>query len=608
MLDYGITLKELENVMRLDAKDVASDPKEYCLANKDHYYVLCNTWLLQCYDLAGSQANRVLLNSIKRCGLLATIHACATIANDLIAHDFDPTFDVGSFGALRSLLLEDPKLTLQLLRYPKRYSPSKADLVARNSINDFLVVNRRCKGKPSVITESGKVLARDIDYPRWLIDGVRRYCDVLLGDQCLNIADVGLFSNGATADRCKTRLQKVKAFAEHCPYYISPLYPLSSDCEPDQTNIRLVTVPKTYRKARVIAECSAYRQFHLQGIRKRAEAAIARSVFSDLIVLNDQTINQEWARLGSVYDYYATIDLSSASDSISGHLARKLLPRQWYDAITEWNTDYIDTDSGPIKRYTFQTSGNGSTFVIESVIFLSIALFATEMVTILTGRVCKEPRVFGDDIIVDARCFDTTSDFLAMLGFTVNSDKSFGAQSSYRESCGAEFYCGLDTATQYYPRENLDEGSAEYLEHLVALQHKMFSISPTANEFLCRHIRRVSHKFGCKDMTSSDPGVETSDLWEDYPFFKVVNPPFDHSRMSGAPEDIRREAHSAMVGRSTGKYDDISKADQQLLEMTLYVDFLRFGPMLDEYGISVPPVDKSLHCFESKQCWTTIKR
>lgn len=608
MLNFGISRAELKRIMAIDGAIVSSDPTKYSKANEDHYYVLCNTWLLQCYDLAGSAANRILLNSIKRNGLLATIDTCSNIASELIACDFDCNYVGSEIGPLRALLLEDPRATLQLLRYPKRYSPTAADLIAKESINSFLRVNLKCKGFPSVITESGRVLERDMDYPRWLIDGVRRYVEVLLHDECLEYEQDGVFSNGATADGCKTRLAKVKAYAKYCPYYLSPLYPLSTNSCEDTTCIKLVTVPKSYKRARVIAECSAYRQFHLQGIRRQAERSISTSVYSDLIVLDDQTINQEWARLGSIYDYYATIDLSAASDSISDHLARKLLPRSWYAAIDEWNTNQIQTSKGKVKRYIFQTSGNGSTFVIESVIFLSIALFATEMVTLLTGHVCQWPRVFGDDIITDARCYDTTADFLAMLGFEVNSDKSFGLGSRYRESCGAEYWCGLDTTTMYYPRENLNEGSAEYLEHLTALQHKMFSISPTANEWICRHIRKFATCVGCNDMTSSDPGVETSDLWEDYPYFKVVNPPFDHSRMNEAPEDIRREAHSAMIGTPAGKYDDISSADAQLLEMTLYVDFLRFGPQIDEYGISVPPADRSSYCFKTEQKWTTIKR
>ena len=77
------------------------------------------------------------------------------------------------------------------------------------------------------------------------------------------------------------------------------------------------------------------------------------------INLNDQSINRELARAGSLSRRLATLDLSSASDSVTVQLVIRLLPFEWYaflDAISNFYTFlqgwvlFYDFDKRFIKR------------------------------------------------------------------------------------------------------------------------------------------------------------------------------------------------------------------------------------------------------------------
>lgn len=589
---FGISKQDVRKVMNKDAKRVSSHPDKYIEANEESYYLLCNTWLRVCYDASGSLAVRVLYNSILREGLLKTIDECNRIANEAIRSGFTAVIDT----PLRALLNEDIRLTLQVLRYPKRFSPAEADLVRAEGLRKFLRVNLNCKGQPAVITETGKVLKRYKEYPRWLIADVKAECARMLKKTDLsddNILLHGRFSSGATAEGDKTLLAKYKTFAKReVRLFNNPLYPVGDKWYDDLDYVKVVAVPKSYKTPRIIAECSTRRQFYLQGVRALAEDSIKKSKLRDYIVLEDQTINQEWSRLGSIYQTYATLDLSSASDSISECLAQLILPKDWYDAIAKYNAANLNVNGKLVPRYIFQTSGNATTFVFESIIFLAIANVATRYVSLMTKKRAKLPRVYGDDLICDSAVYDTLADFLDLLGFTVNLDKSFTGDHFYRESCGAEWFLGVDTSTKYFPRKTLDFSDPTFLQSGISLQHKLYEFK-TCDEWLVRYLRSIAQNFGLKILTSSDPGTDCDDLWEEFPYYMKVNPPIDRGKIQEAPFEIRREVHTCLqqVEPPTAYWTKhpLLPHEYELMEMFRYVMFLKDGPRYDEYGISIPP-------------------
>lgn len=593
----GISTADLTAIIKLDCNMVASDPKKYLEANRELYRIACNTWLFMCEEVCGSAGRRVLNNSLLRQGLLATIREAERIANLAIQSDFTAVVD----SPLRALFTEDPRLTLQVLRYLKRFSPFCADKVQKETMAEFLAINRSLKGVPLIISDDKRVLKRTQYYPTFLIKDVRKYCMKLLGNPIITDEKIcleGEFSNGVTADGAKVLADKTLHYRCYVPYYKHYTYPISEVIDEPLDFVKAVSVPKSYKSSRIIAEVPAYQQFHMQGIRKLALKAISKKPLGKLMVQDDQTINQEWSRLGSVYGTYATIDLSAASDSISEYLAEQVLPDQWYKAICRFNPPVIDAYGSRVPRYIFQTSGNGTTFILESVIFLAIALSATSYCRLYDSSIV-DPRVFGDDIICDDKVYDTLVDFLGLLGFKVNLSKSFSGTSRYRESCGAEWYCGLDTATKYFPRKQMDVTTPEGQQSLIELQHRLYEFK-MCDDWLVGYIRDLFRKNGI-DMTSSYPGSECSDLWEDFPLYKVIKPPYDHSKGVEPPLSERREGHYALVPsispvEQRKRYEDMPH--KTCTDIFAYVDFLQHGPSYDEeipvHGCAARSLDELL--------------
>jgi hypothetical protein len=85
--------------------------------------------------------------------------------------------------------------------------------------------------------------------------------------------------------------------------------------------------------------------------------------------------------------------------------------------------------------------GNGSTFVLETLIFAG-ACYAVGS---------KDFSVYGDDIIIETELFDDLVAFLRFLGFKLNHQKSYTA-GPFRESCGVNAYDGVDI-TPFYLRD-----------------------------------------------------------------------------------------------------------------------------------------------------------
>lgn len=146
--------------------------------------------------------------------------------------------------------------------------------------------------------------------------------------------------------------------------------------------------------------------------------------------LNTQKRNQQLAREGAMTGKYATIDLSSASDTISYGIVKDLLPEDWFDMLDACRTPVVEYQGDLITLEKFSSMGNGYTFELESLIFFATALVVTES---------RDVSVYGDDIIVPCTKFDKVSSALVELGFEVNTKKSFNS-GPFRESCGGDYF------------------------------------------------------------------------------------------------------------------------------------------------------------------------
>lgn len=138
---------------------------------------------------------------------------------------------------------------------------------------------------------------------------------------------------------------------------------------------------------------------------------------------------------------YSTIDLSSASDTLALELVRELLPPDWFSLLDDCRSKmtWVPSQAGGAWRHLekFSSMGNGFTFELESLVFcvlLSVAFGLTP------GR---DLWVFGDDIILPSRHFDSACSLLEKVGFTPNRRKSFKS-GPFFESCGGNCHTDVD--------------------------------------------------------------------------------------------------------------------------------------------------------------------
>lgn len=205
-----------------------------------------------------------------------------------------------------------------------------------------------------------------------------------------------------------------------------------------------------------------------------------------------QAVHRQIACEASKTGHYATLDLSSASDTVCRNLVQLLLPEDWHAllaSLRSYRTYFSGKElyalikcihphdepeewlaSSYIRRYhageagdlgedaygrwfyleKFSSMGNGFTFELETLIFLGLAV-----VTAKKLGVRAEPGVdiyvYGDDIIVPVEVAVPLTKVLRWCGFTLNERKSF-ITGPFRESCGGDYFNGHDVRP-YYMKE-----------------------------------------------------------------------------------------------------------------------------------------------------------
>lgn len=213
-------------------------------------------------------------------------------------------------------------------------------------------------------------------------------------------------------------------------------HPTSSNslCTPIPGN-KVTFVPKTAVTHRPIAIEPLMNIYAQLGLGDMIRRRLRRKVGIDL---SDQSANQRAALEGSKTGLLATIDLSSASDTISRELVRGLLPDAWYSALDITRSKIGLYKDNWIRYEKFSSMGNGFTFELETLIFWAICSSACEISNVSDFEVLT----YGDDIIVPVEVADLTLKLLKWYGFTPNSDKTFST-GVFRESCGSDYFDGV---------------------------------------------------------------------------------------------------------------------------------------------------------------------
>jgi hypothetical protein len=230
---------------------------------------------------------------------------------------------------------------------------------------------------------------------------------------------------------------------------------------PNITNTnRIEIVPKNFTTGRTIAaEAEGNTALQLAA----DEYGKGRLRLKTGVNLSSQVQNQREALKGSLDGDIATLDLVQASDTAAYNAVAWVFPYDWFKYL-----DSIRSKQGNVPTFAggkrtkdrttitynkFSSMGNGSTFVIETLIF--------EACCYAVGS--RKHAVYGDDITIESKFVEPVTKLLRFLGFNLNVAKSF-VTGPFRESCGKNYYSGVDI-TPFYLREI--DGRKTVLSHMV---------------------------------------------------------------------------------------------------------------------------------------------
>jgi hypothetical protein len=644
---------DINSIMKIDAPEMSSKPSEYVKANMLNYYILINCWL-RLVEMWSKFGWAQVLNCIKSKGLIATIRIFSDAADQIVhGEDVDSGLvrtlyaDVRNRGPVigvptdpaREIHYDAMAAILLICRFPKRFSPLKADKlnqVAYDSFRENQIRLYRWQGTPHSYYVESRVREAIHSLLDW--DGL---CDVLEGIDYLE------FTPGVSFDTDSSLVSKLQSVqAERVEYFYQPFgipcvaskgtqemeyWGFHDDIE--RHRVRLIAVPKNFKTARVIAPENVYRQ----GLA-RAYFNVCDRFLPGEVKLHDQTQNQQYALEGSLSGDLATLDLHAASDSVTHTLFYSVFPARFcriMDRILP--THYINEVGKEYRLQCVATMGNSMTFWLESVVFLGIATAATNYVKLWGPLKDERITIYGDDIILPTEAAQTCIDWLTELGFIVNSDKSFfDKDHKYRESCGEEYYQGRCVSSAYFPRFPLvgQLGGAlsprsyrdgfrgtriDTMSAIIDLQHKLFNLCVPASLLVSEIVRESEPR-----MTVSAPDRGLSDLWGyleegkeiPAPAGKVLPPkegaakyPLRIQRMT--VEGQVRDGHLAPI-TTYKKLSDISDEEYMLYSLYKYEQFLRFGPRYDDpllrlLGISAPPLTFEEARTKGETKWVYIK-
>lgn len=245
---------------------------------------------------------------------------------------------------------------------------------------------------------------------------------------------------------------------------------------------RLISVPKSSTSRRTITIEPMLNQLVQQGLNTVLRDSINEcKVLSLCLDLTDQAKNQILALSGSLSGEWATLDLKSASDLLSLKLVRSVFRNHpdFLRCLEECRSTVVKADGqSDLILGKFAGMGNATTFPVQSICFATVCIAAildSWGVTPTYWRVrraSRQLRIYGDDIIVNAKYAHQCVNWLQQVGLRVNEKKSF-LTGNFRESCGVDAYKGVDITPAYcrFRPEDIDESPRAYAAFVSLSNH-----------------------------------------------------------------------------------------------------------------------------------------
>lgn len=253
---------------------------------------------------------------------------------------------------------------------------------------------------------------------------------------------------------------------------------------------RFTTVPKSAKTDRGICiepGGNVYLQLALGGFIRRRLSRFG------IDLERGQSIHRSLARESSLTGRLATIDLSSASDTVSYRLVQLLLPDAWHDLLSALRSPVTEIDGKHVRLEKFSSMGNGFTFELETLIFAAITAACQNSGIRSLGQ---DVFVYGDDILTPAANSEEVLSALRFFGFVPNTAKTF-VSGPFKESCGGDYFQGVDVRP-HQVKESPDEPTAwitlanglhrRWFDH--RMQSRLYRARERVLGFIPTHLRR----------------------------------------------------------------------------------------------------------------------
>jgi hypothetical protein len=188
------------------------------------------------------------------------------------------------------------------------------------------------------------------------------------------------------------------------------------------------------------------------------------------INLRDQTLNSDLARYGSYSGALATLDLKAASDHLSYGLVQWIIPQRLFWVLDALRSKGCLYDGRELLYHKFSGMGNGFTFPLQTLIFHALTTACCDELGVSNAFTAT----YGDDIIVPVQVVDLVKRVLTSCGFVLNDQKSF-VDGPFRESCGGQYFNGIDIRPVYFKGFNgaLKKDSLAALQKICLLAHQL---------------------------------------------------------------------------------------------------------------------------------------
>ena len=215
-------------------------------------------------------------------------------------------------------------------------------------------------------------------------------------------------------------------------------------------DLNLILVDKSWKARRPITPLSVFGLYWSFGLGDYVERCL-RNVGLDIEKLQD--VHKKLACKYSLTRTHVTADLKSGSENIRRDHLNRVLPRWFYIELRKTFVDHLVV--GANERKLVYTNcclpmGNGATFPVETLYFYCLIKAIGNLL-----KVKGVYSVYGDDLIYPTRIHTYVMEIFRDLGIGINGDKTF-VTAHFRESCGGDYYQGIDVRPALLPAERAD--------------------------------------------------------------------------------------------------------------------------------------------------------